>query len=67
MADALGNVGLSMSSDNKFISLIKQLKFMDGSKPKFTWAGTKEELAELISLVFENTAKNDQSTSTCFT
>ena len=58
MVDACAKDRVSVSLDGKLISHIKQLKYVDGSKPKFVWSGAKEELRELIFLVFEKSTKN---------
>ena len=39
--------------------LLKHLKFTDGSKPKFNWLGNKEELGQLVQLVFGNLNQNE--------
>ena len=53
MADERVKDRVSVSLDGKLISRIKQLKYIDGSTPKFVWSGSKEVLGELIFLVFE--------------
>ena len=66
MANARARDARPVSLDGKLNSRIKQLKYVDGSKPKFVWSGSKEELGELIFLVFEKSTKNE-STATSTT
>ena len=49
----------SLSVDENLSSYVKNFRYFDGLKPKFTWMGCKEELGKFIYLVFGKSSNAD--------
>ena len=52
---------VSTSLSDKAKSYANLLNHVDGSKPKFTWLGSKEELGRFIAVMFEKSTKDESS------
>ena len=54
MAEGAENCAPANPENNEFNALLKQLKYEDGTKPKFLWLGCEEELRKFVILAFGN-------------